>query len=166
MPKPDWALIKTFTRESNAIEGIYRDPLGHELQAHMDLLVAPVVDVDALVRFVGLVQGDAELRVRPGLNVRVGDHVAPPGGYAVRAALNELLERIRTRRVDAFDAHREYLHLHPFTDGNGRSSRVLWLWQVRRDGRHHDGLSFLQAWYYQSLAHYDRTVADASRTPR
>jgi fido (protein-threonine AMPylation protein) len=39
--------------------------------------------------------------------------------------------------------------IHPFTDGNGRSGRVTYHWQMR-NSRMAD-LSFLHAFYYQTL---------------
>ena len=36
---------------------------------------------------------------------------------------------------------------HPFTDGNGRSGRALWLWQMNN----HAPFGFLHTFYYQTL---------------
>ena len=52
-----------------------------------------------------------------------------------------------------FGIHLRYETLHPFMDGNGRSGRILWAWQML----HHDiapgiRLGFLHAFYYQTLA--------------
>lgn len=68
--------LKEFVRESNRIEGIHRDPTDAEISAHRVLLALPGIAVSDLEDFVKVVQPDAVLRRRPGLNVRVGDHIA------------------------------------------------------------------------------------------
>jgi hypothetical protein len=138
-----------FTRESNRIEGILRDPTEDE--------------VDALVRFVGLSQptvADVEafvavcapgkpLRRQPGMNVRVGSHIAPAGGPEIEAQLADILE-YASIGDDPWMAHVQYETLHPFMDGNGRSGRALWAWQmVRAIGG--CPLGFLHHFYYQTL---------------
>ena len=71
------ALIR-FVTESNAIEGILREPYETELQAHLRFLAGDV-SVEALERFVSVVQPDAALRRKAGMNGRVGTYVAPRG---------------------------------------------------------------------------------------
>ena len=71
------------------------------------------------------------------------------GGPAIRDALESLLARISDSEVDSWRAHLEYETLHPFMDGNGRSGRTIWLWM--RQGNQLPPLSFLQAFYYQTL---------------
>lgn len=65
--------------------------------------------------------------------------------------LDKLLQRVRAGELTPMRAHVEYETLHPFMDGNGRSGRVLWAWQMRRDGRDPLQLGFLHAFYYQAL---------------
>lgn len=63
--------------------------------------------------------------------------------------LEQILSRAH-RGSTPYDVHQQYETLHPFTDGNGRSGRALWLWQMIRDGQRAQ-LGFLHTWYYQSL---------------
>lgn len=138
-----------FVAESNKIEG-YFSVAQSEVDAHIDFL-AEDVTVESLELFVRRVAGPrAVLRTKPGQNVRVGSHIAPPGGPDVPRDLGLIL-----LGKDAHRVHLEYLTLHPFMDGNGRSARALWL---KMHGRI-PSLGFLHTFYYQTLgAHDDRRL--------
>ena len=147
----DW--LEGFVRQSNAIEGITRDPRHAEVGAHINLLSSPALTVALMREFVGVIQPGAKLRENPGMDVRVGSHVAPPGGPTIRDNLDELLFHCSEQDLTPWDAHLEYETLHPFIDGNGRSGRAIWLWMMEDQGKPtHYPLYFLQAFYYQTLS--------------
>ncbi len=134
-----------FVRESNRIEGILREPLPEEIAVHENLLSAEKVETADLCSFVSIIAPGHRLRDSAGLNVRVGNHIAPPGGPEIRDCLEHLLAN--EANLSPWEQHVAYETLHPFTDGNGRSGRALWL---HRHGGHAP-LNFLHQFYYQTL---------------
>ena len=142
--------LPDFVRESNKIENILRRPLTKELTAHRELLAKPSLEVLDLEQFVRKVQPGASLRRKRGVNVRFESHIAPLSGLEVEACLKEILREANNRPdSDSYYIHQAYENLHPFTDGNGRSGRALWLWM--RGGIENAPLGFLHHWYYDSL---------------
>ena len=146
----DSRLIK-FITESNMIEGITRQPNTAEIHAHRSLIGGDHVSLEGLETFVRHVQPDAVLR-DSGQFVSVGNHVPPAGGPGIVYALQELLRAANSTGDDltnAWHTHCAYEKLHPFTDGNGRSGRALWLWMM--GGIKNAQLGFLHHFYYQTL---------------
>lgn len=139
-------------RESNRIEGINRDPTTAEVREFERFLSIDDVTIDQLEAFVNVYQPGAVLRSRPGLDVRVGNHFPPPGGVAIPHMLGSLLHDI-SEGMPVWEAHCRYETIHPFTDGNGRSGRMLWYWHMANNGEWVRAytLGFLHAFYYQTL---------------
>ena len=136
-----------FIAESNRIEGITRAPTSAELIATEAFIGLPKITLVALKNLVATLQPNARLRDKLGLDVRVGNHYPPRGGPEIRERLQNLLNEIDVGCHSAYSAHLVYETLHPFTDGNGRSGRAIWLWQMK--GR--APLGFLHQFYYQTL---------------
>lgn len=143
--------LALFVRESNWIEGIKRDPTEEEIEAHAQFLARKELTITSFELFVERIQPGATLRKKVGMDVQVGDHVAPVGGPGIERRLQSLIfqANVHGRNV-VYMIHRDYEYLHPFTDGNGRSGRAWWLKMMGGPSR--VPLGFLHTWYYQSLA--------------
>lgn len=143
----DNTVLFNFIIESNKIEGI-EGVSTEELYAYKTFLNLSHITIQDLEDFVTVCQPNAVLRNIHGLNVRVGNYTPPYGGTEIQHYLELLLSRLY---VDSpYDIHCEYETLHPFTDCNGRSGRVLWLWAMKTRGLN-PSLGFLHTFYYQTL---------------
>ncbi len=151
MTEDGW--LERFVVESNKIEGIMRTAES-EMQVCRDFLKLNLIVVNDMERFVHQIQPDAVLRNKVGLDVRVGAYVPPPGGFEIENKLHALLAQT-FHRPNPYQTHIDYENLHPFTDGNGRSGRVLWLWMMLRgdslNAESAKTLGFLHTFYYQTL---------------
>lgn len=147
----DYELMRAeqFITESNKIEGINRPPLESEIEEYFRFTELEEITIEDLEKFVNVYQPKARLRDKHGLNVRVGSYHPPKGGPQIRSELTHLLFLVNQKypSFTPYKAHQAYEKLHPFTDGNGRSGRMLWLWQMKEAP-----LGFLHTWYYQSLS--------------
>lgn len=155
----DW--LVEFIRESNRIEGVV-GVSDDDVWAHTYLLSKGPPETRDLEAFVAGIAAGHRLRDKIGMDVRVGDHVPPRGGPAIRARLNTILAALQRMHAleTPYDIHLAYEHLHPFTDGNGRSGRALWLWQMLRtpEAEAVKRRGFLHSFYYQALAAGDHHV--------
>lgn len=147
----DRDLLYRYQLESNNIENIL-GATSEQVDALEKFVNLEQPTVDDLVAYVEAVQPGAELRDKPWVKgVRVGSYIAPLSGPYIRAALESLLQD--TIMMDPYETHIEYQKLHPFTDGNGRSGRALFLWHMRRYGRLGEirNFGFLRLFYYLTL---------------
>jgi hypothetical protein len=140
--------LTDFIHESNKIEGIAHQPTLAELKISTIFLDRITIVINDLVDLVAVFQPEARLRSQPGMSVRIGNYYPEAGGDIVVSKLSHLLKRINEDNITAYEAHTKYENLHPFTDGNGRSGRMLWLWQMGSTGFE---LPFLHMFYYQTL---------------
>lgn len=141
--------VVDFIRESNHIEGLDHIDPKSQLELYMWFLSKKDWNIHHLSGFVASLDPPGELRRLPTQNVRIGNHIPPQGGPKVIAELDVICEKANKNIVSAFDVHKEYETLHPFTDGNGRSGRLIWQWQMNK--KHGSIFSFLHMFYYQTL---------------
>lgn len=156
---PAHPTIVAFVQESNRIEGI-SGVKSREVTALLAFLNVSDLSVGNLVDLCRAFQPDAVLRNEEGLDVRVADHVPLAGGPEVARQLCVIVDRARDRD-DPWKVHLAFENLHPFTDGNGRTGRALWAWQMVRQGapgRYALALGFLHEFYYQTLSRQDALV--------
>jgi hypothetical protein len=152
-------LMRKHIRESNEIEGIYRDPSDAEVEEWKRFMALDEIQIDDLKRFVYVYAG-AGHRLR---NLITDAHYIGKrtltGGSQVTFDLAILLQMINHDDINPWHAHVEYEYLHPFTDGNGRSGRMLWHWMMKRKyGGSYESMTsigFLQRFYYQAMQYYN-----------
>ena len=145
--------LKQFAYESNMIERILDEQSASEhYHALKILLSVDEMSINALKNFVRVIQPDAKLRELPSDRVWIGGHEAPSGPVAY-TAITKLIELVNNNQEDAWTTHKLYESIHPFLDGNGRSGRALFLWQISyNDERYYPSLSFLHNVYYRELS--------------
>lgn len=151
--------------QSNKIEKITRLPKEEEIGVFKWFLELNRISIKDLESFVNTYEPGVLLRDQLGMDVRIGNHLAPRGGPEIRTDLVRLLERCNSSKQAgylarhgfaagslSFRTHLEYERLHPFMDCNGRSGRMLWYWMMRKQFVARE-LGFLHVFYYQTCKH-------------
>jgi len=154
--------MENFICESNAIEGIYRKPTDLEVSSFRIFMEMPALTLDDVCVLQAVFAPANPLRTEPYMNVRVGSHIAPPGGVLIKPMLLSIIEDANSGD-NPWHTHVDFETLHPFLDGNGRTGRAVWAWQMQRLGRDPFELPFLHRFYYQSLEN-SRAALDRKNT--
>lgn len=156
MPNRDKQILG-FARESNIIEGI-ESREAHEIHAEAleKFIYVEKITTFRLQDFVKQIQPNAFLRTQPNHMVQIAGHVAPAPEIML-SQLDFLLTEINNNEVKPWPAHNRYEYLHPFIDGNGRSGRAVWLWQMINQNDWDFQIPFLHLYYYQTLDNFQHS---------
>lgn len=125
-----------FTMDSYELEG--EIALIKDVNCLQAILSANYINIHMLEEIVGaMTNGKGRMRDRRAMNVRVGSHNPPKGGEGVLIMTLQLLEELADGVDDPWAWKERFLWLHPFTDGNGRIARALWLrMEALKDANH------------------------------
>lgn len=152
--------LEDFIRESNIIEGIIKPKDIQETAAYMSLLGLKRMTLHILNRFQEIIAPDKPLRRLKGMDVYVGNHIPPPGGSNIVEMYEEII-LMANQDEDPWKVHLLFEDLHPYMDGNGRTGRALWMWQMHKQGRDPFQRSFLHQFYYDTLSRTRAGIAYA-----
>ena len=145
-----------FVRESWKIENLVlsTSDLIIVSKYHIDFMKEEKITVAKLASAaLYFTNGYGKIRDKRGMNVYVGNHIPPKGGPEVVRELEFLCGKANSGNVHPYEVHQEFESLHPLLDGNGRVGRLLWLWQMEKQGLQWQ-LGFLHRYYYQSLSNW------------
>lgn len=138
--------LMEFAKESNRIEGITNaeanERMFEKLGAFLKLKELTAVRVCEFNEW-------GKLRHKEGMNVNISGRHCLPGGDSLKHQFALIIHTLLER--SAFVNHVDFERLHPFTDGNGRTGRAIWLWQMVTQHNYDLSRGFLHEWYYQSL---------------
>lgn len=139
--------LMEFAKESNRIEGITNaganERMFEKLEEFLKLEKLTVANVCEFNEW-------GVLRDKAGMGARIGTRVFTEGGEYVSHSFRVLINALDNFRP--FYTHQQFEQLHPFTDGNGRTGRAIWLWQMVRQHDYDLSLGFLHKFYYQALS--------------
>jgi Fic family protein len=93
------------------------------------------------------------------IRVRVGSHVAPPV-ERVEPMMTDLLDWWNKQApavspiVSSAIVHHQFETIHPFADGNGRTGRMLSLWELYRRGFDNHHIFSIDEFYWEDRPRY------------
>jgi hypothetical protein len=111
----------------------------------------PLIEGKASRRTPDLIAPGMPIRRHKGMNVRVGNHIAPECGPHIMRRLQRVLTKVNQGSDTPWSVHVPFETLHPYMDGNGRTARAISALQMQRLGRDPFALPFLHRFYYQTL---------------
>lgn len=122
----------------------------------------PIADRDILelhARLAGAVMDQGEAGKYRSIRVRVADHI-PPGPGQVPGLMAELLDWWNRDSlawspvVTSAILHYRFEEIHPFGDGNGRTGRMLALWELFRRGFDTHHIFSVDEFYWEDRPRY------------
>lgn len=151
--------VRRFVIDSNSIEGKrHTGILFDEENAVHAFLNAESLGTHELRALVDVLEPGARVRTNEDDFIRVGSHVAPPGGPNMLIQVVEMLLAVQNNDANPIMTYMAWQNLHPLTDCNGRSGRVLYAWQVIHWYGRIPRSSFLAEFHYETLAVFDKAT--------
>jgi hypothetical protein len=139
--------LMEFAKESNRIDGITNSEANERMFEKLEeFLKFKELTATRVCEF----NEWGRLRSMEGMYARISGRECLTGGDSLKNHFALIIHTLGER--SAFINHIEFERLHPFTDGNGRTGRAIWLWQMVKQDNYDLSLGFLHKWYYQSLA--------------
>jgi Fic family protein len=100
------------------------------------------------------------------IRVKVGDYIAPRP-EAVRPMMSDLLEWWNKESISPILSsaivHYQFETIHPFADGNGRTGRMLSLWELYRRGFDNHHIFSIDEFYWEDRPRYYAELEKVSR---
>ncbi len=100
------------------------------------------------------------------IRVKVGDYIAPRP-EAVRRMMSDLLEWWNRESISPILSsaivHYQFETIHPFADGNGRTGRMLSLWELYRRGFDNHHIFSIDEFYWEDRPRYYAELEKVSR---
>jgi Fic family protein len=127
-------IIKEFIRESNKIEGVTDEKAVEKSYeawgfiAEKELTHETVKETHELILENRQPDIAGEYRTTP---VRIGGEIRD-NHAVIHDEMEALLDKEPSNAVEAILWHVEFEKIHPFTDGNGRIGRLLYLWHCNK----------------------------------
>lgn len=103
------------------------------------------------------------------ISVRVGRHIPPPPEM-VSGLMHELLDWWNKHSAEWSPAvtsavlHYQFEEIHPFADGNGRTGRLLALWELYRRGFDTHHIFSVDEFYWEDRPRYYASLAAVNQT--
>lgn len=154
-----------YALRSNEIEGIVRDEarILAEVNALGTLLSSTTLGTHELLTYLNVIEPDARIRTT-GDSVRVGSYEAPAGGPHMIREVAEFLTALSAKDAPRpILAYAAWEHLHPLTDGNGRTGRALYAWYALNKFDFCPRSNFLQEFHYEMLRTLDHGTSKGWR---
>jgi Fic family protein len=100
------------------------------------------------------------------IRVKVGNYIAPPPEQ-VRPMMSELLEWWNKQQLSpvlsSSIVHHQFEKIHPFADGNGRTGRMLSLWELYRRGFDNHHIFSIDEFYWENRPRYYAALEKVQR---